>query len=154
MKPLVTIAGLAFASLSVAATSDRAACLAFVKESANFKVAQQNPRCLRAAAAGDPAAQYSVGMGYGFAGQPDLEEKYYRLAAEQGLAPAYLALAHSLLDAHEDEAIQWYERFVETKSDGYGYAAKLLADIFERRGDRKQSNYWSSVCRASTYKGC
>ena len=154
MKLLIAVISFAVTSSSVATSSDGEACATFIKKSGNYKVAQQNPQCLRAADAGDSAAQYSVGMGYGFAGRPDLEEKYYRLAAAQGLAPAYLALGHSLLEAHEDEAIQWYERFVETRADGYGYGSKLLADIFERRGDQQQSRYWLSVCKASSYQGC
>lgn len=137
------------------AASDSEQCRTFLSSKENHKHSHENSQCLNAADSGDSLAQYAVGMDFGFSGRPDLEEKYYRLAANQGLTDAYLSLGHSLRKDHEDEAIFWYKQFALSGAAGYGYGAKLLADLFKKRGDENQSAYWYSVCRSSSYgKSC
>ena len=138
----------------VAASEDEAACLRFVDVGENYKVAHENEHCLRAAEAGLGSAQYSVGMGYGFAGERALEERYYRLAADQRNVAAYLALGHMLSESKPWESVYWYQRYVAVKPEGYGYAALLVSKILEQLDDKGQAAYWLDVCRASGYEGC
>jgi hypothetical protein len=135
-----------------AQSEDEIACAAFLE--ANHKAAHTNESCLKAAEAGFGPAQYSVGMGFGFAGQPELEQKYYRLAAEQRITAAYLGLGHTLVQSDPWESIYWYQRFVATGDEAKGYAAILIAKIFEALGDRGQAAYWVEVCKASEYRSC
>jgi hypothetical protein len=79
-------------SAFAASTQDAKACNAFIHVGTNYKVAQTYAPCLKAAESGVGPAEYSVGMGYGFAGQPKLEELYYRRAAEHGVSAAYLGI--------------------------------------------------------------
>jgi len=145
---------LASSSAVVAQDRDVEECNAFVAVGENYKTAHRNENCLRAAERGSGSAQYSVGMAYGFAGDRQLEEKYYRLAADQRSVAAYLALGHLLADRSPWESIYWYQRYVATKADGYGYAALLLSKSFERLGERGQAAYWLEVCSKSEYTGC
>ena len=128
--------------------------MSFVKEGDNYKIANKNKYCLNAANAGISSAQYSVGMGYGFSGNQKLEKEYYRKAANQNNIAAYLALGHTLRDDSIWETIYWYQRFVATKTDGYGLAANLLSEIFTKLNDKEQSAYWLQVCELSPYTGC
>jgi hypothetical protein len=98
--------------------SDEEQCRSYVKRDNNYKTAQMNEACIRAAQAGIGSAQYSVGMGYGFAGDYGRERKYYRLAANNRVIAAYLALGHVVRDDNVWEAIYWYQRFVTTKHKG------------------------------------
>ncbi len=85
---------------------------------------------------------YSVGMGYGFAGDTERELEYYRGAAEQGVIAAYLALGHALRDSDEEQAILWYQLFARTEAEASFYAAHILADIYQERGDTANAEYW------------
>ncbi|MCW9058475.1 MAG: hypothetical protein OQL11_06365 [Gammaproteobacteria bacterium] len=113
--------------------------------------------CLVAAEQGYPDIQYSVGMSFGYAGDHKSEENYYKKAAEQNYAPAFLGLGHVLRSEENSDveaAIGWYERYVESKEEGYGYAAYLLSELYMERGESELSQQWLAVCRASPYKGC
>jgi len=139
----------------VPSSEDEIACVAFVDAGReNYKRAHEDAHCLKAAQTGSRLAQYSVGMGYGFAGDRVSEEKYYRLAANQKAVAAYLALGHLLAEDRPWEAIYWYQRFIELRPEGYGYAAVLVSKIFQRLGDRSQAAYWLEVCRGSGHEGC
>lgn len=140
--------------VSASPQSDAEYCYDWVGKKENYKRANTEEHCMRAAEAGVPSAQYSVGMAYGFAGETELEDKYYRLAANQGLIVAYLAMGHSLKEQHPWQAVYWYQRFVAAKPEGYGYAALMNAKIFRELGDEAQAKYWLDVCKASPYKHC
>lgn len=135
-------------------SSDEERCRAFIRIGDNYKQAHKNEHCLKAAKLGVGSSQYSVGLAYGYSGDKASEEKYYRLAANNGSSAAYLALGHVLNDPKPWEAIYWYQRYVTSKADGYGYAALLVSKIFQRFGDKAQAAYWVEVCRSSTYNGC
>lgn len=139
---------------AVAETSSEKACSDYLSNENNIKSAHTNKHCLEAANEGSGSAQYSVGLSYGFAGQTENEEKYYRLAANNRTAASYLALGHMKRERHIWESIYWYQRFVATKSNGYGYAALQLSDIFASLGNAGQSKYWLSICKSSNYDGC
>ena len=143
-------------SLAIAATldSDAQQCQAFVSVGENYKLAHQNEHCLKAANAGVGSAQYSVGMALGYAGDPAAEHNYYRLAANNQSIAAYLALGHALSESKPWEAIYWYQRYIATRHDGWGYAALLVSRIFEKLGDSAQAAYWLDACRSSAYEGC
>jgi TPR repeat protein len=135
--------------------TDHDSCIAFARVGENYKSASTYQPCLDAARAGDAAAQYSVGMALGFAGNASEEERYYRLAAAQHLPAAYLALGHVVRDRNEDEAIDWYKKYVDTRAMGWGYAAALLAKMFSKRGDVALATHWTEICRQSDYeKNC
>jgi hypothetical protein len=129
-------------------------CTAFTKQGENYKIAHTNEYCMKAAELGVSSAQYSVGMSYGFAGNSNMEEKYYRMAANQGNIASYLGLGHALRKKNVWESIYWYQRFIATKAEGYGYAAILLSGIFNELGDSAQSEYWRVVCEQSPYQDC
>ena len=150
---LVSVFGLLVASPSSANTPFEE-CAAHLQADGGYKTAHENEGCLRAANEGSASAQYSVGMGFGFSGRHDLEEKYYRLAASQGAAPAYLGLGHVLREKKPAEAIRWYEKFVHSRYQGYGYAAKQLELLYLEIGDRGKAAHWHDVCRESGYEGC
>ena len=137
-----------------ARSSDEAECMAFIALEQNYRVAHENERCLAAAKAGFGPAQYAVGMGYGFGGDRVSEERYYRLAADQRIVAAYLALGHTFAETKPWESVYWYQRFIATKPEGYGYAALLVSKIFVRLQDAGQAAYWLEVCRESKYEGC
>lgn len=156
MKLLPFFLTLFCCSLSVAATldSDEQQCQSFVRVAENYKLAHQNEHCLKAANVGIGSAQYSVGMAYGYAGDSAAEQKYYRLAANNRGIAAYLALGHALSESKPWEAIYWYQRYIATRHDGWGYAALLVSRIFEKLGDSAQAAYWLDACRSSPYEGC
>ena len=132
-------------------SSDEEVCQEFVAIPDNIKNAHLNENCLKAADSGSGPSQYSVGMSYGFLGEHKLEEKYYKLAAEQHVKAAYLALGHLYRENKVEEAIHWYQRYIETKAEGYGYAASLLSDIYLQRGDKEKAQKWLEVCQSSPY---
>lgn len=127
------------------ASSEEELCLDYVELDENYKLAHQNPHCLRAVELGSGPAMYSVGMGYGFAGDSGKELTYYRLAAEQGVAAAYLALGHALRESNEEEAVLWYELFARTDAEASFYAAGILAEIHEGRGNTMKAQYWRNL---------
>lgn len=129
-------------------------CLSFARLGENYKLAHQNEHCLSAASAGVASAQYSVGMAFGLAGDSAAEEKYYRMAANNRNIASYLALGHTYADTKPWEAIYWYQRYITTRHDGWGYAAFLVSKIFEKLGDPAQAAYWLEACRSSPYEGC
>ncbi|GEM_PF-5989693 len=129
-------------------------CIDFISENQNYKKAHLNKSCQLAALDGNPRIQYSVGMGYGFEGLHDLEQEYYRLAANSRLVDAYLALGHTLSNNEPWEAIYWYQRYYYSKIDGYGYAAFRITDIFEKLNKPKQAEFWWERCLESPYQGC
>ena len=129
-------------------------CLSYVGIGENYKTAHKYQPCLDSAALGQGPAQYALGMSYGYAGNSELEEKYYRLAASNRNIAAYLSLGHVLSVSNPWEAIYWYQRYVATKSNGYGYAAVLISNLFSKLGDSIQAAYWLEVCEASQYGGC
>ena len=134
--------------------TDEQQCISYVQNGENYKHALQNEHCLNAANAGVATAQYSVGMAYGFAGDRASEEKYYRLAANNRNIAAYLALGHVLAKSKPWEAIYWYQRYIATRHDGWGYAALLISRIFETLRDPTQAAYWLEACRSSPYQDC
>lgn len=130
-------------------------CNAFLKASKeNYKVAHKEKSCLISADKGDSRAQYTVGMSYGFAQRHDLEEKYYRLSANQNNIAAYLGLGHLLSEQKPWEAIYWYQRYYSTKSQGYGYAAQRISKVFKDMNKPTQQKYWYEKCKQSDYKRC
>jgi len=141
-------------AFAAALESDEQQCLSYVRIAENYKRAHLNKHCIEAAKAGVGSAQYSVGMAYGFADKPTLEEKYYRLAASNKSISSYLALGHILSESKPWESIYWYQRYIYTKVDGYGYATKRVSRIFERLGERTQAAYWIEACLSSPYEGC
>ncbi len=157
MKYLVILLGLnlIFTICLVQASESIDRCNKFINDSkGNYKKAHTNKHCLKAAKEGNSSAQYSVGMGFGYDGNHDLEEKYYRLSANQQVIASYLSLGHVLSDKAPWEAIYWYQRYYSTKSDGYGYSAYRIMQLFEKMNDKNQSKYWRIKCRKSKYKGC
>lgn len=150
-----TEAALAQTEVKPPRSEDEVGCMAFLDGAGeSHRHAHENKQCLRAADAGFGPAQYSVGMGFGFAGDHAAEEKYYRLAADRQVIAAYLGLGHLLAESNPWEAIYWYQRYVALKPEGYGYAALLASRIFERLGERGQAEYWLGVCKTSGYEGC
>lgn len=81
-------------------TEDVIQCRQFLEEDGAHKTANENESCLRAADTGVGFAQYSVGMGFGYEGRHDLEKTYYRMAANNRIKAAYLALGHTLKDEY------------------------------------------------------
>lgn len=113
--------------------------------------------CLEAAEQGYPDIQYSVGMSFGYSGDHKSEGKYYRKAAAQNYAPAFLGLGHVLRSGENSDieaAMGWYQRCAETKEEGYGYAALLLSELYMEQGNSELSQQWLAVCHASPYEGC
>jgi len=141
-------------AFATSSDTDEEKCLSYIRAHQSYKDAHKNKNCLKAAKAGISSAQYIVGMSYGFAGNHELEKKYYRLAANNKNIAAYLSLGHVLRDESKWEAIYWYQRYVATKTKGYGYAALLISDIFNELGDDAQSKYWREVCRTSSFRDC
>jgi len=121
------------------------------------RVSHTSAPCLLAAEQGYADIQYYVGMSFGYAGDHKSEADFYKKAAEQDYAPAYLALGHVLSagdDSDIEAAIGWYQKYVETREDGYGYAALLLSELYMEQGESELSKRWLAVCHASPYKGC
>ena len=113
--------------------------------------------CLDAAEQGYPDIQYLVGMSFGYAGDHKSEADYYKKAAEKNYAPAFLGLGHVLRSGNDSDieaAMSWYQRYAETKEEGYGYVALLLSELYMERGNSELSQQWLAVCHASPYKGC
>lgn len=137
----------------IASQQDIDACLAFVNKGENYKIAHKNSSCLKAANEGSHAAQYSVGMSYGFDGNHDLEESYYRLSAAQGNYAAYLGLGHVLSYRGDREAVYWYKRYItaiqkKPAHDGSDkYAATLITQIYRKDNDRDNLEKWLSECK-------
>jgi hypothetical protein len=152
---LILLGGGLLPRLSAASEADVEACLEFAKEGENYKVAHKNSHCFKAANEGNHAAQYSVGMGYGFEGDHDLEEKYYRQSAAQGNYAAYMGLGHVLTDKNDEEAIYWYKRYIEAiqkkpdsdKSDKF--VAKLITRIYKKNNKSKELEQWLAECEKS-----
>jgi len=134
--------------------NDEALCLAYTQQGDNYKTGHKNIHCIVAANLGIGSAQYAVGMGYGFEGDHALEEKYYRLAADNRVVAAYLALGHVLAEKAPYEAIYWYQRSVCANGKHDGYAAILISKIFAALGNEGQATYWREVCKNSQYKYC
>ncbi len=131
-------------------TSDSYFCTEYVQEGENYKSGHKNASCIKAAANGVPSAQYSVGMGYGYEGDHKKEEHYYRLAAEQGLISTYLGLAHVLISQGSlalKESIYWYQRFYESRVDGYGYAANIISNIYRKEGNMVEGKLRFGLCK-------
>jgi len=141
-----------FASMPVFAQTDVEACLDYVGKAENYKIAHKNSHCLEAANEGNHAAQYSVGMGHGFDGRHDLEEKYYRLSAAQGNYASYMGLGHVLTDKNNKEAVYWYKRYItaiQKKPDhdvSDKYVAKLITRIYKKNNDPQELKKWLSEC--------
>ncbi|ABD79711.1 hypothetical protein Sde_0447 [Saccharophagus degradans 2-40] len=93
---------------------------------------------------------YSIGLGYGFAGKHNLEKAYYILAAAEEVPAAYLALGNIYRESDMDQAIAWYVRFANTKSEGYGYGAYMLSGIYQKLEQPEKASYWLSVCIESS----
>ena len=147
----VVILSFFLCSKLVLASDASQSCSEFVSAADNYKVAHQNEYCLAAAKEGYGTALYSVGMAYGFDGKSDLELQYYEKAAEKSVIAAYLALGHVYLVKGKTKSIYWYKRFIETKTQGYGYASLKLARLYKGKGDSNLSVYWLSVCKESPY---
>jgi len=152
-KILIIFLALWVALVSASSSSEQA-CQNYVSIEDGYKTAHKNEDCLKALDEGYGSAQYSVGMGFGYAGDKKLEEKYYRLAADNGVVAAYLALGHHLREENIWESIYWYQRFVQTKTNGYGYAALQLSKLFDKLSDAGQAKYWLTICESSDYEGC
>lgn len=140
--------------ISLVGQSEELDCLSFIKSNANIKSIHLHQPCLDLAIKGDAAAQYAVGMSYGYSGGEELEQKFYSLSANQNFQPAYLALAHTYNESSPWKAIYWYQRSFNTGLDGSGYAAKLISNIFVRLGEFEQSKYWITQCGKTKYTGC
>ncbi|RDX38167.1 hypothetical protein DZA50_00480 [Kangiella sp. HD9-110m-PIT-SAG07] len=143
-----------FISVQCIASENSQECIDFISANENYKKAHLNKSCQLAALDGNPSIQYSIGMGYGYEGLHDLEEEYYRLAANSGLISAYLTLGHTLSKNEPWEAIYWYQRYYYSKVDGYGYAAFRIVDIFEKLNKPQQVELWWERCLESPYQGC
>lgn len=154
MEKLLIIILVPLSLIVYASTPSEEACTNFVSNQLNIRSAHKYEHCINAANEGSGSAQYSVGMSYGFDGQREVEEKYYRLAADNKNVAAYLALGHHLRDKNIWESIYWYQRFAQTKTNGYGYAALQLSELFDSLGNQGQANYWLNVCNLSDYQGC
>jgi TPR repeat protein len=152
MKIISITALLLIMSHDSPANTDEKACLEFVQLGENYKVAHQDERCLNAANSGSGSALYSVGMGHGFAGNRELEIRYYELAADKNNPAAYLALGHVYRKQNPEKALFWYERFAATKVEGYGYAALILARLYAAKDQEEASKYWLQICKKSPYK--
>lgn len=155
MKNFLTLI-IIFVSIPVYAevVDDESECMSFVKIGDNYKKGHRNISCQNAANAGVGSAQYAVGVGYGYAGDSTQELKYLRLSANNRNIAAYLSLGHALRNKEPWESIYWYQRYVATNAQGYGYAALLISDVFKELGDSAQSKYWREVCMKSPYQGC
>lgn len=136
-------------SLQASAENDEQTCLDFVGKNENYKVAHDNSSCLAAAEQGSGPAMYSIGMGYGYAGNKELEQVYYLLAAAKNVPAAYLALGHSYRANDEEKVISWYIRYTETRTEGYGYGAHLLSEIYQSQGNSEKAKYWLTICNES-----
>ena len=103
--------------------------------------------CARAASSGNPAAQYDVARmlegGYGLSvPQPEIAERYYRLAAQGGYEDAEIDLARRLIAGRmlakpengANEAIDLLNRALSRSS---ARAANMLAEIY-RNGELHQ----------------
>jgi hypothetical protein len=140
--------------ISLFGQSEELDCLSFIKSNANSKSIHLHQPCLDLAIKGDAAAQYAVGMSYGYSGEGEREQKFYYLSANQNFHPAYLALAHAYNDSNPWTAIYWYQKFYDTRQDASGYAAKMISNIFVRLGEFEQSKYWVEQCGKTKYTGC
>ena len=120
----------------------------------------------RAAENGDPAAQYELawmmGEGWGLPNpQPEISERYYRLAAKGGNEDAEIEFADRLLSGHalvkpengSEEAIDLLQRAL---SQGSARAAQRLANIYrngllgEEKSPAKAMNYAYRAIELST----
>ena len=141
---------LLFSSNSSANDLDK--CGAFIKSEGD-NIHDYQP-CLSLANGGHVGAQYSVAMSFEKANESDLALHYYLRAANKGFAPAILGLAHMYNETHPWKAIYWYQRYFETGEEGSGYAAKLIANIFQRLELIDQTEYWVKQCLTTEYSGC
>lgn len=124
---------------------------------AHPKQVHLDAHCLAAAQSGVANIQYAVGMSFGYSGDSEEELHYYQLAANGGYVPAYLAIGHVFRSApynNEAEAMKWYEKYANSKESGYGYAALLLSDLYEKQGNTKASQHWLAICKEAKYSGC
>ena len=151
MKRIIIAILLVITPFSCFSATDVQECQEFILHDQNYQVAHLNNSCILAARAGDGSALYSIGFSYGYSGNSELEKKYYELAANKGVEAAFLALGHIYRGKEIDKSIYWYERFVQTKAQGYGYASLLLARLHANSGDNKASKYWLGVCKSSPY---
>jgi hypothetical protein len=133
------------------ADADIKLCHEFLQVGKNYKIAHLNENCISAAKAGSGAAQYSLGMSYGFAGNADLEREYYEKAAKLSIPAAFLALGHLYRSKDMDKSAYWYERYANLKQQGYGYTSLLLARIYSESGNMVKKDYWLSMCKSSPY---
>ena len=100
---------------------------------------------------------FALAVSFGEAGNREMERYYYRSAAEREYAPAYLALGHwQLRQAEADihSAIDWYEKYVASGSEDYGYAALLASFLYLQLGDLERANRWRAICETSAYENC
>jgi len=137
---------------TISFSSEADLCQEYISQEENYKTAHNNKYCLAAAEAGSYSAQYQLGMSYGFAGNTDLEEKYYKLSAYQGGVAAFLALGHLYSDTNIIEAIYWYELYAKSSASAHSYAALLLSKLHHRIGNYEESSYWIKVCKQTDYK--
>jgi hypothetical protein len=113
--------------------------------------------CLTAAEQGYPGILYSVGVGFGFAGDREKELAYYLMAAVGGYVEAYLAIGHVMRSEpinQLDQAVSWYSRYWEEGGYASGYAAKLLSLIESERGNESEAEVWLGRCKETDYGGC
>ena len=152
---VIAILGTAAEGCATEATPEYGECALILESSP--RQAHESAPCLAAAEQGYPDIQYSVGMSFGYAGDHKSEAKYYKKAAEQKYAPAFLGLGHVLRSGNNSDieaAMEWYQMYAESKEEGYGYAAYLLSELHMERGDNKSAERWLEVCHASPYVGC
>ena len=140
---------------SAPSSSSHAACLQALAK--HPKQAHKIAPCLKAAEAGHPDALYAIGMSYGYAGANAEELRYYQESADKGFPPAFLAIGHVMRSAPQNniaEAIKWYERYVQSKYEGWGYAAALISQLHQQQGAAKMASEWAAICKQSSYEGC
>jgi TPR repeat protein len=146
----------AYCASAYSQTRDEARrCIEFAETSP--KQAHLSTDCFLAAVQGHGPSQYAVGMSFGYAGERQQEEYWYRQSAANGVVAAYLALGHVLRgepNNNLEEAVYWYTRFWEAGPQGRGYAAQLLSQIEAERGNKEEANVWLQRCRDSDYEGC
>jgi len=121
------------------------------------KQAHKIAACIEAAAAGYPDVLYAVGMAYGYSGAASEEMRYYQASANKGFPPAFLAMGHVMRSApynNSAEAIKWYERYVQSRYEGWGYAAALISQLHQEQGTSQKATEWAAVCKQSSYEGC
>ncbi|WP_346838701.1 hypothetical protein [Microbulbifer sp. SAOS-129_SWC] len=120
-----------------------------------YKFAHTYKPCIDAARAGDTAAQYQLGMSYGFANEPEKSLHWYLESAKSGQTASYLGLGNFYFyegQSSYQKAVKWYLMHVKAKAQGYEVSCSMLGRIYQEVGDFTGSLQYKKLCSSQEIK--